>query len=382
MLEQQANLSRTEQQLSTGKRLISPADDPIAASHILNLSVSVATTEQFQTNADAAKARLTLEEISLAQSGEILQRVRQLAVQADNDTLNNSDRAAISAEVKLRLGELLSIANSKDAKGEYLFSGFKGTTIPFSGNESNGYLYDGDQGQRFLQIGTTRQVATSDPGDSVFGGINNFDVAANNINNGTGIIKAGSITNTDAYQPHTYSIKFTSATSFTVVNETTSVETLSNQPYIDGEKIQFNGLEVEISGTPAAGDTFTVAPKASDNIFNVLSDLLNTLENTSTTTEESKDLHSKLNNSLNSIDQSLNTITESQTKIGARLNSIDNQVDVNATFAFQTEKAISELQDLDYTEAISRFTLQINALQAAQQSFSRIQNLSLFNFLS
>ncbi len=168
MLDKQTALAKTQQQLATGQKILAPSDDPGAATRILNLTQVIETTDQYQRNADFADTRLALEETVLTDIGDMLQRVRGLAVQANNATNTAQDRKIIAIEVRATLDSLLQLSNSKDANGEYLFSGFKTDTEPFSDAGSGNFVYAGDQGQRSIQVGPKRQVVTGDAGNDVF----------------------------------------------------------------------------------------------------------------------------------------------------------------------------------------------------------------------
>ncbi len=384
ILDQQAQLSKTQLQLSTGRRIITPADDPAASAQALGLSQAVAGTQQQQTNIDVAQGRLNLEEGALSGVGNLLQDVRVLALQANNATLSNSDRTAIANEVRQRLDELLALANSRDAGGEYLFAGYKGQTQPFSQNSGGGFTYNGDQGQRYLQIGPTRQIAVSDSGTDVFQAIRNgngtFTTQDNAANTGSGIISTGTVVNPAAYQAHNFTITFTSATTFDVVNNTTSTTILSAQPYTSGAAISFNGIQTAITGTPAMGDSFTITPSANQDIFTTLQNLANALAAPVTGGNTAK-LNNAVNRSLADIDQAFGNILDIRARVGARLNAVESQKSVNADFVLLAQTSLSKLQDLDTAEAASRLTQQRTALEAAQLAFVKVQNLSLFNFL-
>ena len=185
MLEQQVEMSRTEQQLATGKRLMSAADDPAASLRNLQLGDRLTQNEQYLKNLDAAQGRLELEEGALASSVDVLQRVRELAVQAMNASLGPGDLASIEVEVRSHLDGLLSLANSQNASGEFLFSGYQVDTKPFSSNGSGSFSYNGDQGQQYLQVSQTRQIAAADNGSDIFLGM---DAAAGGITSGFGIL--------------------------------------------------------------------------------------------------------------------------------------------------------------------------------------------------
>ncbi|MDP1707779.1 MAG: flagellar hook-associated protein FlgL [Gammaproteobacteria bacterium] len=386
ILNQQAQLNKTQQQLATGQRILTPSDDPAGASRVLELTQAVSVNDQYQSNIDAARTRLNLEESTLNNVNSLLQNVRTLAVQANNSTLNNSDRASIALEIRQRLDELLSLANTKDESNGYLFAGYKGQTQPFARTAAGSYIYNGDQGQRFLQIGPTRQVAVDDSGTAVFQMIRNgngaFTTLENTANAGNGIIDTGTVVSASAYQAHNFTILFTSSTTFDVINNTTSTTVLNAQPYSSGETISFNGIQTSVSGAPAGGDSFTVTPSANQDIFTTLQNMAVALEAPINSPAGKAQFNNAMNRTLTDIDQSVNNILATLSGIGARINAIDSQQDVNAAYTLQIKQTLSTVQDLDYAAAASQLNAQLLALQAAQQSFIKVQNLSLFNYLT
>lgn len=284
MLAKQRELSETELQVATGKRILRPSDDPAASARVLDLKESQARLAQYQRNADMAEARLNQEETALIGVENLLQRVRELAVQGNNGTLNLENRRAIAAEIRQQMDSFLQLANSRDANGEYLFAGFQSHTKPFEHDGVGNFSYNGDTGQRSVQIGDSREVATNDPG-SLF-----MDFAAS-----------------------------------------------------------------------AGGTT---------NVGKVLYDLAVNLE------AGNGDA-----NALSDIDTAFTGLLTTRAKIGARINAIEDQRTSNDAFDLAVTNVRSSLEDLDYAEAISRFNQQLAALQASQQSFIKVQDLSLFNFL-
>ena len=168
MLEQQTKLFETQNQLSTGKRINSPSDDPTGAAQLVGLSESTKLTAQYQENILAARTRLELEETALGSAGESLQRVRELAIQALNDTNGASERTAIAVEVRQLASEVMGLANRKDGSGQFMFAGFQVLTTPFSEAPPGTFNYNGDQGQRQIQIGPARQIADGDSGQALF----------------------------------------------------------------------------------------------------------------------------------------------------------------------------------------------------------------------
>lgn len=395
MLDQQSQINKTQLQLSTGRRILTPADDPTGSAQVLDLSQQIKATDQYQKNADAAQARLALEEGTLTGAGDLLERVRTLAIQANNDTQTNETRVSVSMELRERLDELLGLANTRDANGEYLFSGFRSATEPFSRTSGGGFAYDGDQGQRYVQIGPANQVAIGDAGTDVFvtrNGNGTFVTEAGAGNTGTGVIDTGSVVDATAYQPHEYTISFVSDSVgrkvYLVYDETSGayVQPPSGLPddattFKSGEAIEFDGIKVTITGAPAVGDTFTVKPSENQDLFTTVQNLIDALERPATDPAERAKLHNEVGRALSDLDQGIGSILETRAKVGARLSDVETQKSVNDEALLQLQTVQSDLQDVDYAEAITRFNQQLVALQAAQQTYVKVQGLSLFSYL-
>ena len=395
VLEQQSTLSQTQQQLSSGKRILTPSDDPTGATQMLELRSAITTTEQYERNSDLVRARLSLEEGTLQSVVENMQRVRELLVQANNDSQTSDTRKMIAAEVRQSLGAMLTLANTRDANGEYIFAGFKSQAAPFALDGAGGSTYAGDDGQRLLQISPVRQVAISDSGTAVFRDIlngNGYFRTSDDpaVNTGTGVIDAGSVTDFGLYVPDNYSISFTQVgTTLTyevrdgggaIVNDTTGTP-LTNIPYVEGADLRIPGMQVSLQGNPANGDQFYIDPSQRQDIFTTYQNIITALETPSANSAGLADFHNAMNRALVDIDQSLENVLDVRATIGARLNAVDAQTDINEGLLLSLRQTLSGVEDLDYAEAISRFQQQLATLQAAQQSFVKIQGLSLFNFI-
>ncbi|CAK0771059.1 flagellar hook-associated protein 3 FlgL [Gammaproteobacteria bacterium] len=262
MLNAQSQLDETQQRLSTGRRMLNPSDDPAAASRSLQLRQAVATTAQYQNNADAATARLNLEESSLTGVGNVLQRVRELALKANNPGLADSDRRSLAVEIRQNFDALVGLANTRDANGEYLFSGYNTQTEPFKVNADK-VTYLGDQGSRFLQVGESDQVATGDSGWDVFmnvptsGGNGLFVTGPRPSNNGSGAIEPSTVIDSGAWKPDQYTLSFPTTDSYEVRDSAGGLT--ANGVYKSGDAISFLGIQTTVTGAPAAGDSFTIA---------------------------------------------------------------------------------------------------------------------------
>lgn len=389
ILDQQSKLSHTQMQVATGKRIVKPSDDPVASAAILSLQQSRSQTERYLVNADAAKARLSIEEGALGGVTEQLQRVRELAVYGNNSHISNSDRTSLAKELRQILDEVLGLANSTDNNGQYLFAGNQGLTMPFS-QTATGFSYDGDGGQRFLQIGPSRRVADSDPGNEVFMNVlngNGVFRSSEGVHTGTGVIDAGSVVDKSLYTGHDYTITFVDNNGDTVADEYTVVDNISGAivlgpaAYSDGSAITFDGIQVSVRGTPNDADTFIVTPSTEQDIFSTISNLITAFETPVTGDNTQAKLGNAVNRSLVDLDQSLANVLNVRADIGARLNAVDDQNNNSENFLLQVDESISTLNDLDYAEAISRLNLQLVGLEASQKAFTRVQDLSLFNYI-
>lgn len=384
--QQSTTLLKTQQQVASGRRILTPSDDPVASARVLEITQSKALNAQYDVNTDSVTSSLGLEEAALVSVGNLLQDARTTAINAGNATLNSSDLASLATDLRGRYQELLGIANSTDANGQYMFSGYKGSTRPFSETSPGNVAYNGDQGQRLMQISPSRQIAVSDSGADVFMQIKNgngtFVTAAAAANTGTGVVGSGSATST--YDGNIYQISFTSATTYDInqLNALGAViaTPVSNAAYTSGSAIPVGGSQVEITGAPASGDTFTVNPSANESIFTTLNNLIVALE-TANVPGDRAGLTNSLNDALTNLDNGLNKILTVRASVGARMNENDAVKSTGQDVALQYDQTLSTLQDLDYAKALSDLEQQTVILEAAQKSFVKIQGLSLFNYI-
>lgn len=387
MLEQQSALAKLQNQVALGTRVTSPADDPIAAVHIIELQRAQSESEQFAKNSTLAKNRLSLEEQSMVDVGNVLTRVRELMVQAGNvGTLSNNDRLSIATELAARLDELQDIANRQDGNGEYLFSGYATKTKPFSGGEGTPISYVADQGVRQLAISTTQRVADSHNGFDVFvdipEGNGTFSTAVTMTNTGSGAIDIGSVIDRTAWVPDDYTITFTSATAYEITDGATPANVISTGTYTPGAAIQFNGASVTITGQPAVGDTFRVEESRSEDIFTTLGDVISILRAPAGNAVANAKLSSTLSGSLQQLDQATDHLLGVRAQIGVRLATLDSVDASREARDIDMASALSDLRDLDYAQALTQMNQRLVGLQAAQLSYTKISGLSLFNYLS
>ena len=379
ILRQQAKLNETQEQLASGNRILTPSDDPSASTQLIKMSALIARNKQYDRNVVFAQNQLQLAESKLASAGNVVQRVRELVIQGNSAVNNNVTRQAIGREIDNLLGELLDIANSKDAAGEYIFSGFNAGTKPFV-SVGDGIVYQGDQGERFLQVSEELQLKVRDSGHEVFAkikeGDGRFSLTSPIENRGTGLVSVQS--GIDASED-TYTLTFTSSQSYSITNG--AGEEVLTGDYVSGARLGFNGIEVTVDGEPSVGDYYVITPARNKDVFTSLKDIADLLSTPVDGPNQKNRISNELGQTLNSLDQVLDKFLSVRASIGNRLQQLDVRAQENADAKVRYDRAVSELKDLDYAEAVSRLNMQMTGLQAAQQAYIKVQGLSLFNFL-
>jgi flagellar hook-associated protein 3 FlgL len=379
---QQGEMNRIQMQLASGKRILSPSDDPGGAVQTLQFRDAIARLDQYDRNGNMAQARLRQEEVVLDQVMNGMQRVRELAIQGNNATQTPATRAALAVEIRQQLDQLYDLANTRDANGEYIFAGFASLDRPFTAGPL-GAEYNGGAQAREIAISDERRIALGDPGDAVFmnvlEGNGRFVVTEAAANTGTGAVQEASVSSAGAWDGEPRTVRFTAPDAWEVVDALDNV--LASGSYAAGGTLAFEGLAVRLSGTPAAGDTFELRAATGQDIFGIYAGLADALEQPSTDPADRARQTGAIGRVLGDLDQAAARISDVRSTVGARLNAVDSQGAQREIEVLELNRTLSEIEDLDYAEAISRFNLRMVGLQAAQQSYSMFARLSLFDFL-
>ncbi|MCQ4259049.1 flagellar hook-associated protein FlgL [Stutzerimonas stutzeri] len=391
-----ANATRTQEQISTGNRILTPADDPVASVRLLQLEQQQNVLSQYDSNLTAAKNSLTQEEVTLNSVNTVLQRVRELTVQAGNGSLDPQDRKAIASELGEREDELLSLMNTRNARGEYLFSGFQGKTQPFVRGPDGSYSYQGDEGQRKLQVASSLNIAISDNGKSVFQSVTNAGrlsmspsadmivapavrLSAPLVDDEVAFAASGfpatgiEIRFADPADPKKYEI-------YEVGGATALSAGRLDEDDDSSDKIVFRGMTIHVDGVPSGSETFTVNRNGEEKqgILDTIAGLRKALESPTTGNTGVRDAVAV---ALTNLDHGMVSVDQARGNIGARLNVIETTQTDNEDVALVNKGVQAELRELDYAEALSRLSMQTVVLEAAQQSYVKIAGLSLFNVM-
>lgn len=383
IVQKQNDLAAVQEQISSGKKINRPSDAPAEAAHLQIMNETISRLDQYTRNSSIAESQLALEEGAIAGSTNALNRIRELAVRANGGLSSSDFRNEIKVEVNLRLEELYSFANSRDSFGNFLFSGNNNQQEPFQ--SSTPVSYSGSDDARRMDIALGRSISTGDSGSDVFMRIRNgngdFSATGLSTNTGTGMISQGAVNDSSQFIGGEYEIRFTSPTSFDVIDPAIGIAVQSGQTFESGGKIEVEGMMTRITGEPVAGDTFKLAPSKYQDVFESVSKLVDALGSTPQNPGEDAQMRAAIGTSIDDIDNALDHLNTVRSAVGTRLSSIDSGREENENVSLQIEKTKRGVEDVDIADAITRLQQQANSLEILQKSFTRIEGLSLFNFM-
>jgi flagellar hook-associated protein 3 FlgL len=283
----QNKLATTQAQMAVGKQILSPSDAPDQAAAIQRLKGEVQRQDSHMRTLQIAISRYTAEETALSSSNDVLIRMKELGIQAANDTLAPDDRKAIGVEMQALRDQLLGLGNTRDDSGNYLFSGTRVNTPAFAEDALGKVIYQGDQTQTRIPAGVERTVQFTRAGTDVFS---------------------------------------------RVVRD-------------DGQAVGF---------------------------FDALDQMIAGINSNQT---------DKIQQGIGDISQMHNSLTLSQAQNGSDQLVVQSQLDVLDETLLRYQSTLSEIEDLDYAEAVTRMNKEMMGLEAAMGSFSKISSLSLFDFI-
>ncbi len=385
----QVSLNRTQQQIASGRRILNPSDDPIGSARALVISQTDAVNDQYAVNRKNATNTLSIAEDTLSNVTTVLHNVKTLVVSAGNGTLTDQERGYIANELQGSLDQLFGFANATDGTDAYLFSGFSSTIAPYTKTQG-GAQYNGDQGPRFLQVDTSRQIPISDIGSAIFGNIRTsagqFNVRPNPSNVGQAVATAAiNVPTTANLTGNNYEVAFDgTGANFTITNKTTGVVVVPSTAYTSPQTVTVDGMDITLTNTPGApgpDDKFSIQP-GNQNIFETLTDLINTLKSPAGNVPQKLELTANLSQANSNIDKSLSNVLLARTGLGTALKELENLNNAGESMGVIYKQELSALQDLDYAKAITELNQNQVVLQAAQQSFVTTSSLSLFNYIN
>ncbi|ASC68125.1 flagellar hook-associated protein 3 [Achromobacter denitrificans] len=398
ILSQESDMNRLVEQIGSGRKNLTPADDPLAAALAIGVAQTQSMNSTYAMNRQTANTNLGQESNTLDAITNVLQEARTRIIQAGG-VLSDSDRQALSTALKSTREQLLGLANSTDGNGQYLFSGNDGKVMPYSEDPSGKIVYSGSVGERTIQVDQSRQLSTSDLGKDIFGranpGSQAYVSSAPSTNAGTAEFGAASVTPGSPNLGKNFSVKFEAdpVSGEMGYRVTTTDADGSNPvtvpdagqpatPYVAGATIDFGGVSVAIKGAPEADDVINVESIQSTDVdvFATLDSLISALDAPSAGDPVAT---ARLNNELATANKKLasnyDNVLTVNASVGARMNELEALDATGAQKGLTYAKSLSDLEDLDYYQGASQLALRQVALQAASAAFMTIQGSSLFS---
>lgn len=382
-------LSKLIEQQSTEKKLLAVSDDPVLAGRIKMVEEYISELDSYKQNEVIVANRAKLFQSSIGGAVATTDQIKLALQRAGSDLISDDERKALAGTLKAYMNNLLNAANAKDSNGEYIYSGYNANTQPYL-MQNGAYTYQGTMNSTLVNIGQYASALYNESGHTVFGDIpmgnGKFIVNGGSGNTGTAVTTAGTVTNISAYVEDNYTISFvtnaagrlaytvTGATSGQVIPSPPGTIPADAPDYVNKGDITFNGLSLNISGTPNVGDTFNIVPSSNQNVFDALQSAINLLE-TPIGSDKTKmaAYHQSLNQIRGTMDQAFSHFVGYQSEAGIRGRMIDDQVALNAKLRLDHEVMRKELADpdmLDITSEISRQTL---FLQSTMESYKLIE---------
>jgi flagellar hook-associated protein 3 FlgL len=390
----QGNLVDIQQQLATGKKLLRPSDDPVGAAQVIRLTEELDKITQYQRNNDLTSSALEQQETALRSIKDVVNRARVLTVQSGNGILAGQDRKAIGAEIEQIRDQVLDLMNTRNASGDYVFSGYQSSNQAFEFNPSasgDKVSFLGDDGENQIQISDSVILQSTSSGKSIFQEVFarfNFEVTAQSAGVSVETAKIDEQGTFDNFHKQNfdpvntpnnqYRFDVLAGDQVSVTNVGTG-NVVSTQPFQSGQPVRFAGMEFNFNGSTGDSLEISLNRPQKKNLAETLNDMFIAL--TSDSIAES-DFVNAIDNTLVGLDNGLEKMSFEVSSIGARLNIAQSIKEANLDSELSLQSARSSIQDVDFAKASTEFAKQETALEAAFKSFPRVVNLSLFNYIN
>lgn len=382
-----AQVAATQEQLTTGRRINSPSDDPLGAASIIRLEAEINTRDTYLTNLDTLDASLSIEDSVLAQATEVLQRVRELTIQAGDGSISQTDREFIATEIRVRLDELQTLTNTRAPSGDFLFGGLAGDQPPFD----DSLRFIGDGSVRQIEVDGGQRISVGDSARRIFADVPAAEPSFFVETDGADIqASRGLVVDQEAFAevfPEDLVIRFNEPAedergraNYTIVRRSDQrpFAGFENVPYDGGATVVVAGLSVDIAGAVQAGDQVILETSNTQSTLLTLDRLATGLEQINAANQP-QSFDSLIASALTNLDASLSTVSEVRAEVGARLNVVDSTRDLHQELTLRAQASVSSIRDVDFAEAVSQLATESFLLEAAQQTFIRVSQLSLFD---
>ncbi|RVU34554.1 flagellar hook-associated protein 3 [Rheinheimera riviphila] len=392
ILRAQDKLLTASAQLEKQTKILTPADDPSGSARVVALDQQITQTDQYQANSIGLKNSLNIEETVLSGIRKSMDQARLLTVSLGSGAYSQLDRSAVAKQLENIRAEIFDLMNQKDANGGYLFSGFQEQTQSYSLDVATGYYqFNGDEGQKSLQVSPTVALPSNDSGKNIFEDVNarnktTAPVAGGGVASAKIVVKDQSafdqfyLKNYDGVTAanNNYRVQIAAGNTYEVFRNGASLTPAVTGSFVPGEPISFKGLTITANGAAPGTVDFSLPAPRKSNILNTLTDIINSVEKNS---ESGDILAEKIADTLVQIDSAALKVDGTVSAIGGRQNSIDNIFDSNEDLQLSNKKYRADIYEVDYASAITELTKQETALEAVQATFNKVTGTSLFDYI-
>lgn len=395
LLRRQQELSRSQERLVSGKRISRASDDPAGAARAERALADQTRSEGLLRSLGASRNAMTVVESSVGDAVDLVQTARETLVEAGNGAYNAADRALLADRLKQVRGQLLSVANTDNGAGNYLFGGQGSDRLPFV-ESGAGVVFQGTTGDAEGSLVEDLPLAVD--GEALWlkarTGNGVFETGRQVASTSTAWISAGTVSNPAALtlaEGERYEMTFDTATHYNVslVNSAGTSTPFpdaasSGHDHVSGQPITgLPGMSVSISGKAVVGDKFTIKPSTANlSVFDTLDRMIAVFGAPATSPSNAGDQAQALNQGLRDLDQVLSNLQVTRSRSGEALNQLDG-LESRTDSRVLTDKAErSQQEDLDMAQGVTDFSTRQTAYQAALQSYSMVRKLSLFDYIS
>lgn len=382
LTRRQSALSTAQEQLTTGKRVNRASDDPAAAARAERALAAEMHTDATQRAVNASQNAMTLAESAMGDASDLLQQIREAMVAAGNGSYSDRERRVQADKIAGLRDQLLAVANRQDGSGTYLFGGQAADHAPFL-DAAGGVTYQGAPGQVDAASGDPLPLTVDGRAAWMSGRTGNgMFVTAPTVSTGTAWVDTGRVTDPSALTGSSYSIVFSNTAgvvTYSVLQDGAGTA-IAGVPYVSGRAIEFDGLSATVTGVPADADQFDLTPSTADlNIFTALDNAVTALN---TPLRSGSQIAQSNSTYLAAVDAAMGQMQSVRAQVGETLNRIDSatgRLD-DLRLASQTDR--NNAEGLDMVKAISDFQNKQTGYDAALKSYSLVQKMSLFDYIT
>lgn len=379
MNRQQVKVAENQQQLASGKRLLTAGDDPVSSIYVQNFDQQNTQIEQSLKSITLARNRLDNEETAITEVENLLDEAKRKSMLMVNGSLSGDDRIAHKQDMQGLFDSFMNLVNTQDESGNYIFAGTQYSQQPFF-RDNNGHVsYVGDSYQRSAKVAPAVEVPMNDAGDKLFMEIANpyGDYQPDyQLQEGSMLLLSQATNSNDADQS-AYRVEFSTSPAGTSYQLYQNGAVVSSAPFDPGKGIEWGTLKVDIEGEIENGDVIDLSRQDKVNVFDAFRRSIELSDRSVSDASASAELHQVAAE----LSEGFKHINRARSEIGTRLQTLDRQEDMHQDFKIVMKQARGTLEDLDYASAVIELNENMMALQASQQAFAKTKDLNLFNYI-